>query len=70
MKTTWSFTPGPTTANVDSGPATVDFDIIFAFNNPVHAAAAQAFFNKVSGDVMEAFEKRCREVYGNAGARL
>jgi coenzyme Q-binding protein COQ10 len=70
MKTTWTFGPASNSADVNSGPAKVDFDITFAFNNPVHAAAAQAFFERVSGDVMDAFEKRCREVYGNGGARL
>lgn len=64
MKTTWTF--APTTAG--NGKMTkVGFEIAFAFNNPVHAAAAGAFFDKVSEEVMRAFERRCREVYGNDG---
>ena len=54
-------------ANVVSdniGPTLASLDLSFAFANPVHAAVSNTFFGKVSTMMVEAFEKRCLEVYG------
>lgn len=64
MKTTWTFEPAGKERDPSQAPALVSFDISFAFNNPVHAATTKAFFDRVSKDIMTAFEKRCRQVYG------
>ncbi|KAL5527874.1 hypothetical protein ACEPAG_6675 [Sanghuangporus baumii] len=47
-----------------NGPTLISFDLVFAFANPVYAAASAAFFKDVSSMMIEAFEKRCMEVYG------
>lgn len=57
-------TKSTTDKDAERAPTLVNFEIQFAFNNPLHAAAASAFFDGVSKDVMRAFERRCRDVYG------
>ncbi|OCB91207.1 hypothetical protein A7U60_g1554 [Sanghuangporus baumii] len=47
-----------------NGPTLLSIDLVFAFANPVYAAASAAFFRDVSSMMVEAFEKRCMEVYG------
>ncbi|KAL5507785.1 hypothetical protein ACEPAH_5403 [Sanghuangporus vaninii] len=47
-----------------NGPTLLSIDLVFAFANPVYAAASAAFFKDVSSMMVEAFEKRCMEVYG------
>lgn len=39
-------------------------DLAFAFINPLHRIASQAVFPKVAERMVEAFEKRCLEVFG------
>jgi coenzyme Q-binding protein COQ10 len=46
------------------GSTLASLDLSFAFANPVHAAVSNTFFGKVSTMMVEAFEKRCLEVYG------
>ena len=46
------------------GPTHLSIDLTFAFANPIYAAASSTFFKQVSGMMVEAFEKRCAEVYG------
>ncbi|KAH9989138.1 dehydrase and lipid transport-domain-containing protein [Russula vinacea] len=48
----------------DVGPTLVSLDLSFAFANPVHAAVSGAFFGRVSGLMVKAFEERCAKVYG------
>lgn len=52
------------TAPDDVGPTLVSLDLSFAFANPVHAAVSGAFFGRVSGLMVKAFEERCAKVYG------
>ncbi|PVG03583.1 hypothetical protein CPB86DRAFT_779308 [Serendipita vermifera] len=46
------------------GPTLLTFDISFAFANPLHATISKGFFGRVSSMMVNAFEKRCLEVYG------
>jgi coenzyme Q-binding protein COQ10 len=48
----------------DVGPTLVSLNLSFAFANPVHAAVSGAFFGRVSGLMVKAFEERCAKVYG------
>ena len=53
-----------TQAPDDVGPTLVSLELSFAFANPVHAAVSGAFFGKVSGLMVKAFDERCLKVYG------
>jgi coenzyme Q-binding protein COQ10 len=48
----------------DVGPTAISLSLSFAFANPVHAAVSGAFFGRVSGLMVKAFEERCSKVYG------
>ncbi|KAF8494196.1 dehydrase and lipid transport-domain-containing protein [Russula emetica] len=48
----------------DVGPTVISLTLSFAFANPVHAAVSKAFFGRVSGLMVKAFEERCSKVYG------
>ncbi|WWD22574.1 hypothetical protein CI109_107067 [Kwoniella shandongensis] len=52
----------PTDPNV--GPTLLTIDLAFAFLNPLHRIASQAVLPKVADKMVEAFEKRCMEVWG------
>lgn len=39
-------------------------DLSFSFASPLHRMASQAFLPKVQDLMVEAFEKRCMQVYG------
>ncbi|KAF9483927.1 hypothetical protein BDN70DRAFT_873040 [Pholiota conissans] len=70
LSTTWRFqTPPPgtgTQAHCDPSQSTlVTFDLTYEFANPLHAGISSSFFGKVSGMMIQAFEDRCREVYGS-----
>ncbi|KAI9033177.1 hypothetical protein DFJ74DRAFT_601042 [Hyaloraphidium curvatum] len=67
MKTIWTFEPA-TADGVPLPRTRVSFEITFAFNNPLHAAAASLVFGGVSKDVVTAFERRCLELYGAPAA--
>jgi ribosome-associated toxin RatA of RatAB toxin-antitoxin module len=58
LTTEWTFEP------VDDTRTKVGFYIKFGFNNPLYAQAADLVFDKVSNQVLNAFESRCQEVYG------
>src|SRR5258706_1211012 len=47
-----------------TAPTLLTFDIVFAFSNPLHASVSSAFFGRVSGMMVRAFEERCITVYG------
>ncbi|KAI0278612.1 dehydrase and lipid transport-domain-containing protein [Russula aff. rugulosa BPL654] len=53
-----------TLASEDIGPTVISLSLSFAFANPVHSAVSSAFFGRVSGLMVKAFEERCSEVYG------
>ena len=61
LVTRWRVRP---TGQPTESPTLLSIDLEFAFANPIYAAASSAFFKQVSGMMVEAFEKRCVEVYG------
>ncbi|WWC73751.1 uncharacterized protein I206_107723 [Kwoniella pini CBS 10737] len=46
------------------GPTLLTIDLNFNFANPLHRIASQAVLPKVADKMIQAFEKRCLEVYG------
>ncbi|KAB5592078.1 Coenzyme Q-binding protein [Ceratobasidium theobromae] len=64
LETTWRFHPTniPPSANVhpgpDTAPALLTIDLHYEFANPVHAVVSNAAFERVSGMMVDAFEKR------------
>ncbi|KAI0751117.1 dehydrase and lipid transport-domain-containing protein [Daedaleopsis nitida] len=48
----------------NASPTLVTLDLSFAFANPVHAAVSATFFGQVSKMMVQAFETRCLEIYG------
>ncbi|KAH9023078.1 hypothetical protein EDB85DRAFT_338155 [Lactarius pseudohatsudake] len=57
--------PRPESAGAnDTGPTLLSLDLAFEFANPLHGAVSGAFFGKVSGLMVKAFEERCVKVYG------
>ena len=60
-----SRTPNSTTpASPHQGPTLLNIDLAFAFANPLHRIASQAVLPRVADKMVEAFEKRCVEVWG------
>ncbi|KAH8118800.1 dehydrase and lipid transport-domain-containing protein [Phellopilus nigrolimitatus] len=47
-----------------AGPTLMSIDLVFAFSNPLYAGVSSAFFKQVSTMMVQAFEKRCVQVYG------
>lgn len=67
LSTIWSFSPSPSPSpsTPSSAPQTkVDLYLAYAFTSPLHAAAIQSVWDKVSGLMVEKFEKRVRDVHG------
>lgn len=60
LKTNWTFMPGPTAANTCEVLFTVDF----AFASGLHQSMAEIFFKEVAVSMVQAFENRCRQLYG------
>jgi len=59
--------PGTDTSLASPGgqaPTLLSIDIKYAFASPTHATVAAKVFGSVSSQIMQAFEKRCLEVYG------
>ena len=52
----------------NDSPTLLTIDLSFSFANPLHRIASQAFLPKVSDLMVEAFEKRCVQVYGKGNA--
>ncbi|SCV72680.1 BQ2448_4217 [Microbotryum intermedium] len=62
LETKWSLTQLPTRGQV---PRTkVELYIAYSFISPFHAAAVSALWEKVSGLMIDGFEKRVKAVYG------
>ncbi|QRV88035.1 polyketide cyclase/dehydrase and lipid transport domain-containing protein [Ceratobasidium sp. AG-Ba] len=53
---------------IDVGPALLSIDLEYEFANPLHAAIASGSFGRVSDMMVQAFERRCVEVYGKGKA--
>ncbi|KAF8605532.1 hypothetical protein BDV93DRAFT_438760 [Ceratobasidium sp. AG-I] len=58
----------PAGENVDAGPTLLSIDLNYEFANPLHAAVSSAAFSRVSDMMVQAFERRCLEVYGKGMA--
>ncbi|WVW87000.1 hypothetical protein I302_109056 [Kwoniella bestiolae CBS 10118] len=54
----------PQSDDPNTGPTLLTIDLNFNFANPLHRIASQAVLPKVADKMVEAFEKRCLEVYG------
>lgn len=52
----------------ESGPTLLSIDLSYSFANPLYAALASKVFGAVSSQMVEAFEKRCLEIYGEGRA--
>ncbi|KIK06741.1 hypothetical protein K443DRAFT_129679 [Laccaria amethystina LaAM-08-1] len=70
LSTSWRFYPEPPSPKNESvdydrdGLLTlVTLDLVYAFSNPLHASVSSSFFSQVSKLMVQAFEKRCSEVY-------
>ncbi|KAK1923564.1 dehydrase and lipid transport-domain-containing protein [Papiliotrema laurentii] len=50
--------------STDRGPTLLTIDLAFSFANPLHRIASQAVLPRVADKMVEAFEKRCLEVWG------
>eukprot|EP00040_Diaphanoeca_grandis_P025652 m.142436 g.142436 ORF g.142436 m.142436 type:complete len:241 (-) comp30250_c0_seq1:23-745(-) len=59
----WKFIPGP---QQNGRPTTyVDINTTFEFKNALHALFAEAAFEKVTAQMIRAFEKRAAQMYGS-----
>ncbi|GJN88053.1 hypothetical protein Rhopal_001009-T1 [Rhodotorula paludigena] len=63
LSTLWSFTPTPS-SSASSPQSRVDLYLSYAFTSPLHAAAIQSVWDKVSALMVEKFEQRVRDVHG------
>ena len=72
LSTSWRFYPvsseslaSPSLKNesIDRDKTLVTLDLVYAFSNPLHASVTSSFFSQVSKLMVQAFEKRCSEVY-------
>jgi len=55
---------GSATNTPDDGPTLLNVDLSYSFSNALHATLAGKVFDGVSKEIVEAFERRCLEVYG------
>jgi len=63
LSTNWQFEPAPQSLrNIHS--TLVTLDLVYDFTDPLHASISSAFFGQVSKLMVQAFEDRCRQVYG------
>jgi coenzyme Q-binding protein COQ10 len=53
-----------TKQGIDAGPTLLSIDLEYEFVNPLHTVIAARAFGKVSDMMVDAFERRCLEVYG------
>ncbi|KAJ7937079.1 dehydrase and lipid transport-domain-containing protein [Mycena leptocephala] len=80
LTTTWRFQPipesssarpstsysrGTVSSNASTTATLVSLDLAFAFASPIHAAVSSSFFGQVSKLMVNAFEERCADVYGD-----
>ncbi|WVR08101.1 hypothetical protein IAU60_005147 [Kwoniella sp. DSM 27419] len=56
--------PSSTSPTSNDGPTLLTIDLAFNFVSPLHRIASQAVLPKVADKMVEAFERRCLEVYG------
>lgn len=65
LATIWSF--APTQTSQPSNPQTkVNLYLAYAFASPIHAAAIQTVWDKVSALMVEKFEQRVKQVHGGS----
>ncbi|PWN22978.1 hypothetical protein BCV69DRAFT_103874 [Microstroma glucosiphilum] len=59
LSTRWTFHPLP-----DGSSTRIDFSLDYAFSSPIYSALAGGIFKELSTKMMNAFEERAVEVYG------
>ncbi|KAJ9121637.1 hypothetical protein QFC22_002257 [Naganishia vaughanmartiniae] len=64
LHSTYSPAANATVTSPSDGPTMLTIDLSFSFASPLHRMASQAFLPKVQDMMVEAFEKRCLQVYG------
>ena len=47
-----------------SGPTSVSYHLTYEFVNPLYSATSAAYFGRVAGMMIKAFEDRCLVIYG------
>ncbi|KAG8751690.1 hypothetical protein FRC12_012306 [Ceratobasidium sp. 428] len=55
---------GTPAEGINANPTLLSIDLEYEFANPLHAAIASSSFGRVSNMMVQAFERRCLEVYG------
>eukprot|EP00802_Teleaulax_amphioxeia_P024389 Tamp_25081.p1 GENE.Tamp_25081~~Tamp_25081.p1 ORF type:complete len:105 (+),score=7.83 Tamp_25081:496-810(+) len=58
LRSSWTFKPGPS-----PGSSWVEFQIEFAFRNPLYHHMAAGFKEEVAKTMVGAFERRCHQLY-------
>lgn len=56
---TWEFAPGPT-----ANTTWTTFHVDYSFKNIIYGQTSVLFFDQVVSQMISAFDKRCRQVYG------
>ncbi|PWZ03551.1 hypothetical protein BCV70DRAFT_197765 [Testicularia cyperi] len=70
LSTSWTFVPEGVTSAQHQQPRTkVEFSLTYAFRNPVYGAVAGGVFEKMSAQMMGAFQDRARKVTQKSHAR-
>lgn len=66
LHTRWDLASTPPMSDGVKSPnhTNVDLYLAWAFASPFHAAAVGAMWERVSGLMVDGFEKRARQVYG------
>ena len=56
---TWEFAPGPTNSTTWT-----TFHVDYSFKNVIYGQTSVLFFDQVVSQMISAFDRRCRQVYG------
>ncbi len=64
LRSTWSIRPGPSLRS-----SWVEFQIDFAFRNPMYHHMASGFKEEVAKTMIGAFERRCHQLYARQGGK-
>ncbi|KAL8291908.1 hypothetical protein RQP46_002166 [Phenoliferia psychrophenolica] len=71
LETSWTLSPSSTSPSPSASPSStandrtkVDLYLAYAFASPLHAAVVSGAWEKVSGMMIDGFEKRLRSIYG------
>ncbi|KAF8322765.1 cyclase/dehydrase, partial [Cantharellus anzutake] len=67
--TSKAMTSPPSLVPNESPQTRVSLEVIFHFQNPLHAALSRAFTDQVSHPMIAAFEERCKVIYGTPSSQ-